>query len=317
MIHQAKSTGVPHIHVATSTSALMWQVCAALIPGLLVLIFTQGTRWLGLLFIAILSAWLCEALILKLRRKPDIHKTVLDGSATLTACLLVLSLPVMVPAWLVIFGVAFAIVFGKQLYGGLGSNPFNPAMVGYCFLLISFPALMSQHSDTPLSLSSLWQDMDATTAATLLDQTRQMRIGEEALVSVWPSFSELSVLLAWLIGGLWLAWKRALDWRITAAVLIGILLSGGVFWAMNSSAYLNPLAQLFTGASLFGALFIATDPVTAATTPIGRWVYGVLIGGLCVCIRNLGNFPDGFAFAVLLANACVPILDSLTRPRYV
>lgn len=305
------------IHIAPSTAKIMYSVLLALAPGVAVLTVTEGTRWLGLIAIAVLCALLCEGLLLALRAKPRIVHTLGDGSAVLSACLLVLSLPVMTPSWLVCLGVCFALVFGKQLYGGLGMNPFNPAMVGYCFVLISFPAILGQHSSASFSLASLWHTIDATTAATVLDHSRQLRIEQTPLSQMhWQKNETLLLDLAWFLGGLWLAVKRYLSWQITTACLLGTGLSAMVFWLIDAEAYLNPLAQMLTGASVFGAFFIATDPISAATTPTGRWVYGFLIGLLTVCIRNLGNFPDGFAFAVLLANALVPLIDPLTQPRY-
>lgn len=309
--------GNARIHVAPGTAKIMYSVLLALTPGVAVLILTQGTRWLGLIAIAMLCALSCEALMLALRGTRRIARTLGDGSAVLSACLLVLSLPVMTPPWAVCLGVFFALVFGKHLYGGLGMNPFNPAMVGYCFLLVSFPAMLGRHSEASLPFTTLWQTIDATTAATLLDHSRQLRIEHASLSQIHWWTNELLLLdLAWLFGGLWLAAKRYLSWQIPTACLFGTGLGATVFWLIDAEAYLNPLAQLLTGASVFGAFFIATDPVSAATTATGRWLYGFLIGLLTVCIRTLGNFPDGFAFAVLLANALVPLIDPLTQPRY-
>lgn len=307
----------PYIHIAPSTRSIMWRVCAALLPGVALLVYFEGLRWLGLIACAAMVALLSEAAILLMRRKPRLANTLSDGSAVLSGVLLVVCLPVGVPLWLVAIGVFFAIVFAKQLYGGLGMNIFNPAMVGYCFLLVSFPALMSQHSIDWLPLNSLWQDYDARSGATLLDAARMSRIAGESVHAYHPwQYESVSVNLAWLAGGAWLAWQRCLDWRIVVGVLLGGVLCAGVFWGIDSTRYLDPATHLFSGALIFGACFIATDPVSAATTPLGRWCYAILIGVLTIAIRNLGNFPDGVAFAVLLANACVPLLDPLTQPRY-
>lgn len=318
MIHRAQATGVPYFHVAPSSATIMWSVLLALLPGILIQTYLEGTRWLPLLCLAAASAWLIEGILLALRGKTgaQIILTLRDGSAILTAILLALCLPVLVPAWLVVFGVAFALICGKHLYGGLGMNPFNPAMVGYCFLIVSFPALMGQHSAEALNLFTFFQPIDATTSATLLDASRQARIAElpvNTIQSAW--LAPLIQALAWTSGGIWLVKKGYIDWKISAAVLIAALITASLFWLYDSHLYLNPIRQLLTGALIFGAFFIATDPITAATTPLGRILYALLIGILCIAIRNLGNFPDGFAFAVLLANASVPILDNLS-PRY-
>lgn len=322
MIRRAQSIGVPYFHVAPSTARIMWSVSLALLPGIAAQIYFEGSRWLAVLILAVASAYVIEGLLLALRGRSGKHiiRSLGDGSAALSALLLVLCLPANAPLWLIFCGIAFALICGKQLYGGLGMNPFNPAMVGYAFLLVSFPALMGQHSAESLGFFSIFQEhsqtIDAATAATILDSSRQARIAETALSSLSYDWTKpLLQGLAWTSGGLWLLWKGYADWKISATVLLSALISALIFWGYDSSQFLNPMQQLFSGALIFGAFFIATDPITASTTPLGRLLYATLIGSLCIAIRNLGNFPDGFAFAVLLANACVPILDNLS-PRY-
>lgn len=316
MIHFS-SRRVPVDYFAPTTAYVMWSVVLALMPAIVVLVIFSGSRWIGLILLAILSAWFFEALILRLRGKAVLPH-LKDGTATLTALLLVLSLPVTVPAWLVIIGVGFALIFAKHLYGGMGMNPFNPAMVGFAFLLVSFPAAMGQHASLSVPLSSFWQTFDATTAATLLDYSRQLRIDDASLTAItWlPSWQRFFWLLAVALGGCYLLKKRLLDARLPIAVLLSAFLTALLFWLIDADRYLNPAMQLFSGATFFGAWFVATDPVTAAATPFGRYLYGSIIGVLTVCIRNLGNFPDGFAFAVLCANALVPVLDYIFRPHY-
>lgn len=307
----------PFIAVAYSTRYLMWQVVLALMPGIAVLVYWQGSRWLGQIAIAVVVALIIEALVLLMRRKTNIFTTISDGSAILTALLLALAAPVLLPPSLLIIGIFFALIFAKHLYGGLGMNLFNPAMLGYAFLLISFPVAMSLHTQTPYALHTLWQDFDALTAATTLDGSRALRIqGTHISSAIDLPWQKLLLNAAWALGGLYLVYRRLADWRIVVAVLLGISTSATTFWLIDQQAYLNPYSQLMAGASIFGAFFIATDPVSAATTPLGRWIYGLLIGVLTVCIRNLGNFPEGFAFAVLLSNALVVIIDPLTQPRY-
>lgn len=305
----------PYILVAPSTRRIMWSVCAALIPGILVLCYSEGTRWLANLALAAGTALAFEALILAIRRKAHIAATATDGSAVLTALLLALSLPVSAPAWLIILATAFAVIFAKQLYGGLGMNPFNPAMAGFAFALISYPALMGAPPDSALSFSSLWQGTDATTAATLLDTARTQRINGEMPSPTFP-LPLIAANLAWLAGAAYLIYKRYADWRIITAVLASLTLTALAFWLYDSASYLHPAHHLIAGAAIFGACFIATDPVTAPATTRGRWIYGALIGILTILIRNLGNYPDGLAFAVLLANATAPLIDPLTRPNY-
>ncbi|WP_298644887.1 RnfABCDGE type electron transport complex subunit D [uncultured Cardiobacterium sp.] len=299
----------PYLHTAPPLRRVMLQVAAALIPGILVLIWWQGSRWLGQLAVAVITAYLCETAVLLLRQRP--LAPLRDGSVLITALLLALSLPVLAPWWLVALGTAFAVLLGKHLYGGLGQNPFNPAMVGFAILLVSFPALMSGAPAAPVALGSV----DATSAATLLDHSRMLRIGGAPLNALYPPWQQQLLTAAWLAGGIWLTTTRAADYRLLASTLIGATLCATAFW-LQGTDMLNPYAQLTSGAIIFGACFIATDPVTAATTPLGRWIYGIYVGAVAIAIRNLGNFPDGVAFAILLGNGLVPLIDPLTQPRY-
>ncbi|MDO4435331.1 MAG: RnfABCDGE type electron transport complex subunit D [Cardiobacteriaceae bacterium] len=296
----------PFFHQAPSLPALMWQVCAALSLGIFVKALFFGWIIVGNLLVAASVAIGVEALWLALRKLP--LKPALDGSATLTALLLTLSLPTHAPLWLVIVAVWVAIWLGKQLYGGLGMNPFNPAMLSFALCLVSFPVLMSSQQSALL---------DGTTGATLLDASRQLRTQSLPLnTQAFPLLPTLCQNLAWLLGWAWLVKKRFVDSRITIAMLLSALLVSTLFWLYDSSRYLNPFHQLLYGALIFGACFIATDPTTAATTKRGRYLYGALIGALVIGIRNLGQYPDGVAFAVLFGNALAPIIDPLTRPQY-
>ena len=300
----------PYLHTAPPLHRVMLQVAAATLPGILVLIYWQGSRWLGQLALAIAAAYALEAAVLWLRRKP--YAPLRDGSVLVTAVLLALSLPVLAPWWIPLIGITFAVLLGKHLYGGLGQNPFNPAMVGFAVLLISFPAQMSGMPAAPVSL---FNNVDATSAATLLDHSRILRIAGDSLAALYPPWQQQLLNLAWLAGGIWLTITRAADWRLLVSTLIGATAAALTFWLVMPLA-LNPYSQLMSGAIVFCACFIATDPVTAATTPRGRFLYGILVGGLAVAIRNLGNFPDGVAFAILIANGLVPLIDPLTQPRY-
>lgn len=296
----------PFIHTAPSLPRLMWQVCASLSLGIAVHVYNHGSAMAFKLAFAVLCAISLEALCLALRRYS--LKPALDGSAALTALLLTLALPDNASYGLILTATALAIVLAKQLFGGLGMNPFNPAMVAYALCLVSFPVLMSQHQSALL---------DGTTGATLLDSTRTMR--SQSLPLNTAPFAWLPVVLeniAWLLGWFWLWTKRFVDARITLAMLLSAMLTALAFWLYDSTRYLSPVAHLLHGALIFGACFIATDPTTAATTKRGRYLYGAVIGVVAVCIRNVGQYPDGVAFAVLFGNALVPLLDPFTQPKY-
>jgi electron transport complex protein RnfD len=334
-------TTSPHTHGAPDVGQLMRHVLYALIPGILVFFWFFGWGILINLVLASLTAVLTEALILRWRKRP-LKPFLTDYSAIVTACLLALALPPLVPWWLPVLGTAFAIVFAKQLYGGLGNNPFNPAMVGYAVLLISFPVEMTrwpapaniaEHSPDLLnslsfSLSEqMWTagaSINAFTGATPLDQmktalaqklTVQDIQQQHVLFSSWIAHGWQWLSLAYLLGGFWLLYQRVISWHIPVAVLSGLALMASVFYLIDSSLYPSPLFHLFTGATLLGAFFIATDPVSAATSNRGRLFYGLGIGILVYIIRTWGGYPDGMAFAVLLMNMAVPAIDAVTQPR--
>lgn len=291
----------PHLHAAKPVSWLMRRLLWALLPGIFVYVWFFGVGILENLFWCSVFSLAFEAWLLALRQRP-LRLHLADSSALVTAWLLALSLPPGSSWWLCAIGSFFAIVFAKQLYGGLGFNPFNPAMVGYAALLISFPQAMTQWLVPHLPF-------DGVSGATPLDAARQGLA--TAVVNDW-AFSSLG--LAYLIGGLLMLYWRVIRLRIPMALLLGVLVSSLVIYVINPESYQSPLWHLLLPSTLLAAFFIATDPVSASTTPLGQWFYGLLIGMLLVIIRSFGGYPDGVAFAVLLANLCVPLLDRYTRP---
>lgn len=302
------------MYLATPMRQLMWQVAAALLVPLLLLSHWQGGRWLANGLYSLLIATAFEGLLLALRRQP--LRGCVDGSIAITALIIALSLPQSAPLWLLTVANGFAVIFGKQLYGGLGFNLFNPAMVAYCFCLLSFPLAFSQHPAQPLDFFSLFQPPpDLSTAATFLDHSRQLRIAGEALATHWD-YRKLGLNLLYVAAALLLAWRRCLDFRISLAYLLGALAAALAFYGYDGSKYLPPLLRLNEGALVFAACFIATDPCTCATSLKGRWLFGLFTGALAVAIGYLGNYADGVAFAMLLGNALVPLVDPWTAPKY-
>jgi electron transport complex protein RnfD len=327
----------PHIKRGNRVDRMMLQVLLALIPGALAMIWFFGWGILFNLIVASVTAISCEALILKLRNKP-VRSTLCDLSALLTALLLALALPPLAPWWLAFVGTAFAIIIAKQLYGGLGYNPFNPAMIGYVVLLISFPQQMttwippSTIADTPSLLNSLQLlfglvpetlNIDAITMATPLD-TMKTELGinhttgeilENSLFGTFGGSGWEWIANGYLLGGIWLIYKRVISWRIPIALLLGLTSISLIFFLLGPDNNPYPFFHLFSGATMLGAFFIATDPVTASTTPKGRLIYGFLIGLLIYVIRTYGGYPDAVAFAVLIMNLTVPLIDYYTQPR--
>lgn len=319
----------PHATSSQRTGALMRQVMLATLPGLAVLTWLFGWGTVINVIWAMLIAAAAEAAVLKARGKP-VGLYLRDNSALVTAVLLALAIPPTAPWWLTLIGVGSAIILAKQLYGGLGMNPFNPAMVGYVLLLISFPVEMTRWlaPGAAPDLATSWQlfldrypGADALTGATPLDSFRTWA-GDASALAAEPilqgRFAGLGwewVNVAFLAGGLYLLWRRIITWHIPVAFLAGLGLCALPFWLYDPVRFASPLFHLFGGAAMFGAFFIATDPVSAATSRWGRLIYAALIGVLIWVIRSLGGYPDAVAFAVLLLNLAAPTIDYYTQPR--
>ena len=335
----------PFIYNDKTTSRVMLLVCSALIPGILVSFYFFGWGTLINLVLCSIYAVSAEAFIMWLRKKP-IMKALSDNSALLTGLLIGLSLPPMLPWWMSFVGVWFAIIIAKQLYGGLGFNPFNPAMVGYVLLLISFPVEMTswlpsheiaqQHSsfletlqitfvgvtNDGNNLMSYRMLADGFTMATPLDESKtafSRGLMTSEIVENSHFFSNANswfwINISFLIGGLFLLANRVTHWQIPTAMLLSMTMTASVFYLYDDQLFLSPWLHLTMGATMLGAFFIATDPVTAATTPKGRIFYGVLIGFFIIIIRTFGGYPDAVAFSVLLLNIAVPTIDHYTKPK--
>lgn len=324
----------PHVLKPVSITRVMGQVCLALLPGIAVYSWLIGPALLLQLGIASLTALAAEALLLKLRGKP-VSPFLMDGSALVTAWLIALTFPPLSPWWLTATGVLFAIVIAKQLYGGLGQNPFNPAMVAFAACIVAFPALMSQWPAQGLSLSfgqqlevvfGLAPRIDALTAATPLDAMKtalkmdgvhasvQELLSNQTLYGTFAGRGWEWVTSAYLLGGLFLLWRRVITWHVPVAFVLGLLLISGLCWSLDPARYADPLFHLFSGGAMLGAFFIATDPVSGCTTPRGKLIFGFGAGALAYLIRVFGAFPDGIAFAVLIMNLCAPLIDLFCQP---
>lgn len=331
-------TGSPHTVLAdNSVRAIMIKVLAALIPGVIAHAWFFGPGiWVSLLLCTLLGMAF-EAFALLMRGYP-LKPFLGDGSAVVTAWLLALSVPTLAPWWIYAAGMLFAILVAKHLYGGLGQNLFNPAMIGFVVLLVSFPVYMTQWpapvalaTHTPTLLESF--DLvfagqgaispDAYTAATPLDILRTQRLagGEVSGIMAQPAFGTLGgrghemVVLMYLLGGLLLLWHRIITWHIPVAFLGTIAATAAILHYLDAGRHAGPLFQVMSGGAMLGAFFILTDPVSASSTPRGKLIYAGLAGFLVVMIRSFGGYPDGTAFAVLIANMAVPFIDAYTQPR--
>ena len=339
----------PHNHVRRDTQRVMQMVSIACIPGIIAQTYFFGFGTLIQILLAVLTAVLSEALIVKLRAK-TIKPVINDYSAVLTGVLLGICLPPLTPWWLVVIGSAFSIVIVKQLYGGLGFNMFNPAMTGYVMLLISFPMAMTMwlpvqsmalhpygladafsviftgYHLAGYDLNQLRALADGSTQATPLDAVRSgLMAGQtysETLTSSiftgssWGMAKGWSVVaLAYLVGGLWLLWTKVINWQMPISTLAGVALTALFLNMLLPDASGGVLFHLLSGAVMFGAFFIVTDPVSGSTTNTGRIIFGALIGFWTVIIRTFGGYPDAIAFAVIIMNIAVPLIDYYTQPR--
>jgi electron transport complex protein RnfD len=324
----------PHAHGPARTERIMQQVLLSTVPGVIALTYFFGFGTLVNILWAALLALAFESLALVARgRAPAAYLK--DCSALVTATLLGIALPPYAPWWLIAVGIGAAIVLAKHLYGGLGYNPFNPAMVGYVVLLISFPVQMTTWApprglgaETPGLLDALQAcflpaSYDGITQATPLDVLKQNN--SQLIEELWtadPVFGRWGgagwewVNIAFLAGGLWLLYRRIFSWHAPLAFLGALALMAALFYDGGSSASGgSPLFHLLSGATMFGAFFIVTDPVTSAVSVRGRLLYGALIGLLVYVIRVWGNYPDAVAFAVLIMNFAAPFIDHYTQPR--
>jgi electron transport complex protein RnfD len=318
---------------------VMLEVILALTPGTLALIWYFGWGVAINMALATLFAVLAEAVALKLRGRPALP-TLRDLSAVVTALLFALAVPPTLPWWLTLMGMVFAIGVAKQLYGGLGYNPFNPAMAGYVFLLVSYPLAMTSWlppqmlADHHLGFLDALRltftgsppdglSWDAITMATPLDEMRteleQNRMIEEIRTSpLWGDYGGRGwewVGNWFLLGGIYLLWRRVISWHIPVSMLAGLLLIAGFFWSLDPETHPFPAFHMFSGGAVLGAFFIATDPVTSCTTRKGQLIFGASIGVLVFVIRSWGGYPDAVAFSVLLMNIAAPTIDYYTQPR--
>jgi electron transport complex protein RnfD len=329
----------PFISKPDNVAQIMLKVLLALLPGIALYVWYFGPAILVSIGLASITALATETAMLKLRNRP-IVPFLKDNSALLTAWLLALSIPPLAPWWLVVVGTAFAIAIAKHLYGGLGNNMFNPAMVGYAVLIISFPMQMT-HWIAPQGLVlaglSFAQQLeyiffgalphgltlDAVTMATPLDTLKTHLHLEESVQQIlnMPIYGQIaghgSEMVAWgfLFGGLYLLVSRIISWHIPFTYLGTLFVIAWIFHLANPDHYVAPLFHWFSGAAILGAFFILTDPVSSPTTNNGRLIYAAGAALLTYLIRTFGGFPDGVAFATLLMNICVPLIVLYTQPK--
>jgi electron transport complex protein RnfD len=301
----------------------MYGVVIALLPALLASFYFFG---LGSLIVCLVSVAAClffEWAICKcfLKKEP----TLLDGSALVTGLLLGMNLPSNFPLWMIIVGALVAIGVGKMTFGGLGQNPFNPALVGRCFLLVSFPTAMT----TWPKAGQLMEYTDAETGATPLSLMKRAIKGETGVLDQLPSSWDMFLgnnpdgvgaigeicALALLLGLCYMLWKKIITWHIPVSIICTVFVIAGLLYLADCKVYADPFQVIFSGGLMLGAIFMATDYVTSPMTHKGQIIYGVSIGVLTIIIRNWGAYPEGMSFAILIMNAFTPLINMYIKPK--
>ena len=342
MMNRAKLNSSPHAKADSAVSVIMRQVLMALCPATAFGIYVYGLPALFLLVVTIFAAVAFEAVCLRMARKP-VKPTLQDYSAILTGWLVAMTLPPYAPWWIGVVGSALAIIIGKHVYGGLGQNLFNPAMLARVGLLIAFPVEMTTwvepHSffspALPGFLESLSitfsgiENVDAVSGATLLGHVKtelsqnhllpQSIDGLFEMANVWLGATRGSLAEGCLpllfLSGFWLLHQGVIRWYIPVSLMGTVFLLATLFYLADSTHYLSPLLHLASGGLMLTAFFIATDYVTSPNTPLGQIIFGVGCGLLIFVVRTWGAYPEGAGFAVLLMNSVTPLIDHYIRPR--
>ncbi len=313
----------PHYYGDYTVQKLMYGVIYALIPALLVSVYFFGIGALIVAAVSIVSCLAFEYLIQKYLMKTE--PTVTDGSALVTGLLLAFNLPTNLPWWIIVIGSLVAIGVGKMTFGGLGNNPFNPALVGRVFLFISFPVQMTSW---PTPIASRMQYTDAVTGPTplgIMKEGLSAEVTTSQLMEQIPGYMEMFMghmrgslgemsALALLAGGIYMLSRRIITWHIPVSVLLSVLVFTGILWLINPYDNADPLFHLLSGGLVLGAFYMATDYVTSPMTPKGMWIFGVGIGVITVAIRVFGAYPEGVSFAILIMNAFVPLINKYVKP---
>ncbi len=317
-------SGSPHIHGGLSVKKLMWGVVIAMLPAMLASFYYFGLGAIKVTLVAVASTVLFEYLITKFILKQPSQLS--DGSAVITGMLLAFNVPSDLPTWIIVIGALVAIGVAKMSFGGLGKNPFNPALVGRVFLLISFPVQMTTW---PTVNKIFPMTLDAVTGATPLGIVKEGLKNGDTMADVMSKVPDLTQLflghtggslgevsaLFLIVGGLYMLWRKIISWQIPTSFLGTVIIFSSIMWLINPNQYANPLFEIFTGGIMLGVFFMATDMVTSPMTGKGQLIFGTGVGLLTLIIRYWGAYPEGVSFAILIMNAVVPHLNNLIKPK--
>ncbi len=317
-------TTAPFVHGAPSTRLVMLEVVGATLPVVAAATYYFGVTALLLVSVSVVGAAGTEWLLSDRKGLATLR----DGSGILTGILLALTLPPAIPLWMAFLGGVVSIALGKAIWGGLGRNIFNPALVGRAFLQAAFPVTLTTwvapgrgfwHLDpSTLAAPLMKSQVDVITSASPLGlakfEHQFTELSPMLLGNVSGSLGETAGVVL-LVCGAWLAFRRIFDWRLTVSTLLSVGVLSAVFYAIAPDKYPSPLFMLASGGLLFGAVFMVTDPVTTPLTPKGAWIFGIGVGVLVVLIRLFGGLPEGVMYAILLMNGVTPLIDKKTQPR--
>lgn len=326
-MNQFTISGSPHVHGEESVSKIMYTVVLALIPAVLVSTYFFGLDAVRVLLIAVVSCMFFEWVIQKYIIKGPI--TITDGSAVVAGMLLAFNVPANLPWWILVIGALATIGIAKMSFGGLGRNPFNPALVGRVFMLISFPVQMTSWPVAkPLFAEGLTDAITGPTALGLLKEgvgagkTIDQIMADPAMPdcidrltgNMSGSLGEMSAI-ALIIGGLFMIIRKVIDWQVPFSIILTVFAFAGIFHLIDPTMYVEPTFHLFAGGLMLGAIFMATDMVSSPMTMSGKWIYGIGIGLITIIIRLWGAYPEGISFAILIMNAFVPLINNSFKPK--
>ncbi len=317
-------SGSPHLHGDQNVKKIMWGVVMALIPATLVSFWYFGIGAIIITSVAIVSCIIIEYLIQKfiLKQSPSIN----DGSAVITGLLLALNVPSNLPLWMMVIGAIVAIGVAKMTFGGLGKNPFNPALVGRVFMLISFPVDMTSW---PLPSVNRTVLVDAVTGPTTLGVVKEgLAKGDSMndIITKIPSYMDMFIgnmggslgevsALAIILGGIYMIFRKIITWHIPVSYILTVFIFTGILYLINPNLYIDPVFHLLAGGLMLGAIFMATDMVTSPMSKTGMLIFGLGCGLLTVLIRVWGAYPEGVSFAILIMNAVVPLINKGFKPK--
>jgi len=319
-------SGSPHVHGDSSVKKIMYQVVFAMVPAMLVSVYFFGLDALRVMLISSLACLFFEWLIQKYLIKGPV--TITDGSALVTGILLAFNVPSNLPVWILLIGAFISIGMAKMSFGGLGKNPFNPALVGRVFLLISFPVQMTSWPDPKLLFGSAATYPDAMGGATplgflkegLKDSTvpeimaKMPDLMSDFIGFIGGSLGEVSAL-ALLLGAIYMLVKKVITWHIPVSYLGSVVVFTGILWLIDPNMYADPMFHLLTGGLILGAFFMATDMVSSPISVWGQIVFGIGCGVITILIRLWGSYPEGVSFAILIMNAFTPLLNRWMKPK--